>query len=76
MKKTYRITETTHYEVKAKSADEAESLYLQAGSVTRDTTMFVEVADREVYEKESEGFTARELRQRITRQCTGGKATV
>jgi hypothetical protein len=46
--KTYRIREICIYSVEANSAEEAEKLFLDAGSITRDA-MLVEVEDREVY---------------------------
>ena len=50
----YRIVETAEYEVRAKDPKHAERIYLTTGSVKRDTKMFVQVNDREVFRKDDD----------------------
>jgi hypothetical protein len=48
--KKFRITEVAVYAVEGDNKEEAEQAFLNAGSIVRDTQMFVEVSDREIEE--------------------------
>lgn len=52
----YAVTEVCVYELEALSEADAERVFLNTDSVTRDTTMFVQVSDRMIEPAQPNGY--------------------